>query len=885
MFCFRSLPSREPVPLAVSQPTVLPTSPVAKTIPSTPPMVPPLKIRARPKARLVSTMIVQRSVASNIPSVSLTESITRDVKSPPAVSQSPQDDSAVSRHLLALAAQSATNATAAEQASLRTTMTDTSTAATSSVCANPPLTASPQQLKRQIDPLIDTAYSIKRPRTSPDAAVPTTSSTRIGSSPTHRMACSPSHRVGGSPTHRMVTSPQHVGASPPHRVGASPPQRVSASPQRVGASPPHRVGASPPQRLGMMGVSPPHLVGVSPPHRVSASPPHAAIHTRPQVAQQVSPQAMRTLAHLRSQQPVRMPAQGQTRTLAQIKAQMKAKRAEHANVAGRHTPNILTPKPTVITKPATPPTPPASMEGVNLALSYALCKQKIDKMFQGADSAQSVIPAMTSSVLPETNYVSPFMTGDVRDTVPDIPLLPSPSHRETHDTATKPTQVIRISHAKSSPSAAPALQPRPPSQPPEVSHVIEGPDNRLKFILAPSPESRLRQSQPSPVEVSQPPIQTLIVTSSQGSNYSCAPSSSPSPVRIRPPVSVAESTPSPVRTRPPVSVTEPSTQLVNISQSTTIQPQLVPRPEPTPSPPLQHNTNSKVVVYGPPSQPRNTIKLLRVNSPGGETHFLLSTPDKSNLLNGEDRPSSVATVGSEKTTIPPRASSAPPVELPNGAVKTILIQRPSASQFGPNGTLPVMGGGMNQWSASQPPVERTAEREPQRRFRVVGTFTGPPPGSGAFTGPSPPPPLSNVVLMPPASAIQPPTSPVQQPMVTRIALVNSSPHVTPPPSSPQQQTTNPTLAFLSQETAENHLAAKYTEGLMAACNRHSSPSLQSALLHQQQAALVSCLSSQAGGDNCACSRKAMVTCKKCGAFCHDDCIGPTKLCVSCLITI
>ena len=36
--------------------------------------------------------------------------------------------------------------------------------------------------------------------------------------------------------------------------------------------------------------------------------------------------------------------------------------------------------------------------------------------------------------------------------------------------------------------------------------------------------------------------------------------------------------------------------------------------------------------------------------------------------------------------------------------------------------------------------------------------------------------------------------------------------------------------------------------------------------------------------SCACSLKAMVMCQKCGAFCHDDCIGPSKLCVTCLIT-
>ncbi|NWR78786.1 ASX protein, partial [Centropus unirufus] len=42
-----------------------------------------------------------------------------------------------------------------------------------------------------------------------------------------------------------------------------------------------------------------------------------------------------------------------------------------------------------------------------------------------------------------------------------------------------------------------------------------------------------------------------------------------------------------------------------------------------------------------------------------------------------------------------------------------------------------------------------------------------------------------------------------------------------------------------------------------------------------------------GGDEiaykCSCSLKAMIMCKGCGAFCHDDCIGPSKLCVLCLV--
>lgn len=36
--------------------------------------------------------------------------------------------------------------------------------------------------------------------------------------------------------------------------------------------------------------------------------------------------------------------------------------------------------------------------------------------------------------------------------------------------------------------------------------------------------------------------------------------------------------------------------------------------------------------------------------------------------------------------------------------------------------------------------------------------------------------------------------------------------------------------------------------------------------------------------DCPCSLKAMIACKKCGAFCHDDCIDPpSRTCVTCLI--
>jgi len=35
--------------------------------------------------------------------------------------------------------------------------------------------------------------------------------------------------------------------------------------------------------------------------------------------------------------------------------------------------------------------------------------------------------------------------------------------------------------------------------------------------------------------------------------------------------------------------------------------------------------------------------------------------------------------------------------------------------------------------------------------------------------------------------------------------------------------------------------------------------------------------------NCICDLRAMVMCRKCGVFCHDDCMGATNLCVTCMI--
>ncbi|KAK4880162.1 hypothetical protein RN001_008308 [Aquatica leii] len=68
---------------------------------------------------------------------------------------------------------------------------------------------------------------------------------------------------------------------------------------------------------------------------------------------------------------------------------------------------------------------------------------------------------------------------------------------------------------------------------------------------------------------------------------------------------------------------------------------------------------------------------------------------------------------------------------------------------------------------------------------------------------------------------------------------------------------------------------------------HPGASMQSQMIFTQKGTHIKAIANNIpppGSDSsCPCNLKAMVMCKKCGAFCHDDCIGPNKLCRTCLI--
>lgn len=92
----------------------------------------------------------------------------------------------------------------------------------------------------------------------------------------------------------------------------------------------------------------------------------------------------------------------------------------------------------------------------------------------------------------------------------------------------------------------------------------------------------------------------------------------------------------------------------------------------------------------------------------------------------------------------------------------------------------------------------------------------------------------------------------------------------------------PTIHFGSTSFKRAASAIEKSIGILgSSSNTASSLSIQNAPIPVQKFA------DSSGADElelkCSCRLKAMIVCKGCGAFCHDDCIGPSKLCVACLV--
>ncbi|GAB6029178.1 hypothetical protein CHUAL_014151 [Chamberlinius hualienensis] len=94
------------------------------------------------------------------------------------------------------------------------------------------------------------------------------------------------------------------------------------------------------------------------------------------------------------------------------------------------------------------------------------------------------------------------------------------------------------------------------------------------------------------------------------------------------------------------------------------------------------------------------------------------------------------------------------------------------------------------------------------------------------------------------------------------------------PSGQQQQQFPLRLPLLSVVGIPDVLSGTYSNQAQHQLQQTVVASFPSATLQPNNGSTTS---------SCVCNLKAMVACKKCGAFCHDDCIGPLRLCVTCLI--
>lgn len=77
-------------------------------------------------------------------------------------------------------------------------------------------------------------------------------------------------------------------------------------------------------------------------------------------------------------------------------------------------------------------------------------------------------------------------------------------------------------------------------------------------------------------------------------------------------------------------------------------------------------------------------------------------------------------------------------------------------------------------------------------------------------------------------------------------------------------------------------AVSYTANVSLMDNGGFSRSVADSMLQLRQQAFADSATEEVAL-KCSCRLKAMIMCQGCGAFCHDDCIGPSKLCVSCLV--
>ena len=219
------------------------------------------------------------------------------------------------------------------------------------------------------------------------------------------------------------------------------------------------------------------------------------------------------------------------------------------------------------------------------------------------------------------------------------------------------------------------------------------------------------------------------------------------------------------------------------------------------------------------------------NTPGGK-HMILRTVSVSNIqlvrvsdILNSARGSSEG--GDSQQQMPPRASSAPPsrqdlipyVTRPSSVGARIVIPSPSSGPL---------------------PSSQTPSPNHNRHFLSEG---GDP---------------SAIEDAADASGATTTTTSLQQSNVVHQIPTRPISISSPPP--PQQQS-----IINHHQQQQRYLFVKPNSVIPEASNNNSGSS------------------DEEGEEGCPCNMRAMVACAGCGAFCHQDCVSPNRLCVTCVI--
>lgn len=591
--------------------------------------------------------------------------------------------------------------------------------------------------------------------------------------------------------------------------------------------------------------------------------------------QSKSPCQTRTLAQIKAQtqaaraQGANRALQGQTRTLAQIKAQTKVHVQQHtegpskdaqtrvqAHILAksrsvckpqtgsqpRHHPNIILPSPGRLkqnAKTSGNQTDSGSesdkgVDGINIRRSLEICQKVFERSrsstmvsllqkTSGSDG-ESSSPSSSHSQVTSPCSVNSVSTTEKLQSVESQSQMTASKLLFSTSTASPNSNVISQMETSPSPSPSPSST---------VTSIERTTTANSTIPQISSAVSSSRSSTPVANEK-----KVYIATTVPGSNTNLPTVVPVSPTSIRIVRHTGNSVPAPVRT---VTTTPSQTSQNNSSNGLSFY---VAVPQTTQSAPVTNSQQSATIVTVP------------------TTHFLLPSGVPASSRGNSDNILQILKAGNTKfvikSSMPQRAASAPPIQ--NQATSSVQTNMRSASVGMEEQEAQATG---NAHVTVNKPVTRVVQI-PSNQLRLVskaGTNTAPvhqlipqikTESQGQTSWPNIISGKLRLPVVPNSTIVSTRNGKTANSQLTRLlnsAPINSVPVVR--MVSPSQQTV-PSVVSTQTITKSN------TE-----TNDNKNGSVEK---------------------NCACSLKAMIMCKKCGAFCHDDCIGPSKLCVTCLIT-